>query len=178
MEFEGSKTQANLMAAFAGESQARNKYTFYADKAREDGYQQIGAIFEETANNEKEHARLWFQALHGGVPGTLDNLKDGADGEHYEWSEMYKEFAEVARQEGFKDIAATFELVGRIEKDHEERYQKLIHNLEQGMVFKRDGLTLWLCRNCGYIHSGPVAPTICPACKKPQAFYEIKPENY
>lgn len=178
MQFEGSKTQANLMAAFAGESQARNKYTFYAQKAREDGYEQIGAIFQETADNEKEHARLWFQALNGGVPGTLENLQDAADGEHYEWNQMYKEFAATAREEGFNDIATAFDFVGKVEKEHEERYQKLRQNLEQGMVFQRDGVTLWMCRNCGYIHSGPTAPMVCPTCKKPQAFFEIKPENY
>ena len=179
MDFENSRTKANLMAAFAGESQARNKYTYYASQAKKDGYQQLGAIFEETAGNEKEHAELWFKLLHGGsVPGTVDNLKDAAAGEHYEWTEMYKEFAEVADEEGFKEIAETMRRILAIEKVHEERYLKLLGNIEEGIVFKRDGVMIWKCRNCGYIHTGPAAPPLCPACKHPQAYFELLAENY
>ncbi len=179
MDFKTSKTYANLMTAFAGESQARNKYTYYASAARKEGYNQISAIFEETAENEKEHAKLWFKLLHdGGIPGTADNLKDAAEGENYEWTEMYREFAEVAEEEGFHEIAAMFSMIGTVEKEHEERYRKLLDNIEKGMVFKRDGVVLWKCRNCGYIHAAAEAPQVCPACKHPQSFFELKAENY
>ncbi|HIU32752.1 MAG TPA: rubrerythrin family protein [Candidatus Caccousia avistercoris] len=179
MELKGSRTEANLLAAFAGESQARNKYTFYASRAKKDGYEQIAAIFEETANNEKEHAKLWFKLLHdGGVPATAENLKDAAAGENYEWTEMYKEFADVADEEGFTQIAATMRLVAGIEKSHEERYRKLLQNLEEDIVFKAGEETVWVCRNCGYIHIGKEAPALCPACKHPQAYFERRAENY
>ncbi len=179
MELKGSRTEANLLAAFAGESQARNKYSYYASKAKKDGYEQIAAIFEETANNEKEHAKLWFKLLHdGGVPATAENLKDAAAGENYEWTEMYKEFADVAEEEGFTDIAKTMRLVAGIEKSHEERYRKLLQNLEQDVVFKAGEETVWVCRNCGYIHIGKSAPEVCPACKHPQAYFERRAENY
>ena len=179
MELKGSKTEANLMAAFAGESQARNKYTYYASKAKKDGYEQIAAIFEETANNEKEHAKMWFKELHGGsVPATLENLVDAANGENYEWTDMYAEFAETAREEGFDRIAFLFESVAAIEKEHEERYRKLIENIEGGLVFSRDGDKIWQCRNCGHIVIGKEAPEICPVCAHPKAYFEIKKENY
>lgn len=179
MEFKGSKTEANLLAAFAGESQARNKYTYYSSQAKKDGYEQIAAIFDETANNEKEHAKLWFKYLHDGkIPDTMENLKDAAAGENYEWTEMYKEFAEVAKEEGFTEIATAFELVGKVEQEHEKRYNTLIKNLEEGIVFSKSGEVVWLCRNCGYLHVGQKAPQQCPACKHPQAFFEIHAENY
>ncbi len=179
MELKGSKTYENLMTAFAGESQARNKYTYYASQARKDGYEQIAAIFEETANNEKEHAKMWFKELHGGaVPDTLTNLNDAADGENYEWTDMYDEFAKVAREEGFTRIAALFEGVAKIEKEHEERYRKLISNIEGGLVFSKDGDTIWQCRNCGHIVIGKEAPKICPVCQHPQSYFEVKKENY
>ena len=179
MELKGSKTEANLMAAFAGESQARNKYTYYASQAKKDGYEQIAAIFEETANNEKEHAKMWFKELHGGkVPDTVTNLKDAAGGENYEWTEMYKEFAEVAREEGFTRIAKLFEEVGKIEKHHEERYLKLVGNIEDNLVFKRGSEMVWICRNCGYVYVGENAPAVCPVCAHPQSFMELKAENY
>ena len=179
MELKGSKTEANLMAAFAGESQARNKYTYYASKAKKDGYEQIAAIFEETANNEKEHAKMWFKELHGGsIPDTLENLADAAEGENYEWTDMYSEFAKVAREEGFTRIANLFEGVAKIEKEHEERYRKLISNIEGGLVFSRDGDKIWQCRNCGHIVIGKEAPKVCPVCAHPQAHFEIKKENY
>lgn len=179
MEFKGSRTEANLMAAFAGESQARNKYTFYAEKARKDGYEQIAAIFEETANNEKEHAKIWFKKLHGGeIPATAENLVDAAAGENFEWTEMYKEFEQVATEEGFTEIAALFKMVGAVEKEHEERYNKLKSNLEQGIVFARSGEVVWLCRNCGHLHVGKEAPMVCPVCAHPRSFFEIKAENY
>lgn len=179
MEFEGSRTQANLMAAFAGESQARNKYTYYASKAKKEGYQQIAAIFEETAGNEKEHAKIWFKELHGGeMPTTKENLVDAASGENYEWTEMYKQFAEEAREEGFTRIAALFEMVGNIEKEHEERYNKLLSSLEDGLVFEDTEEVVWVCRNCGHIHVGKKAPTVCPVCKHPQAYFERKATNY
>ncbi len=174
MEFKGSRTQANLMAAFAGESQARNKYTYYASKAKKDGYEQIAAIFTETADNEKEHAKIWFKELHdGAVPSTIDNLRDAAAGENYEWTEMYKEFAEVAREEGFDRIASLFEMVGKIEKEHEERYNTLLKNLEEGIVFERSEEVVWVCRNCGHIHVGKSAPKVCPTCAHPQSYFEI-----
>ena len=179
MELKGSKTEANLMAAFAGESQARNKYTYYASKAKKDGYEQIAAIFEETALNEKEHAKIWFKLLHDGeVPGTIDNLKDAAAGENYEWTEMYAEFAKVAREEGFTKIAYLFEEVGKIEKEHEERYKKLLENVEGGLVFSKDGDKIWKCRNCGHIVIGKEAPEVCPVCSHPKSYFEIKAENY
>ena len=179
MELKGSKTEANLQAAFAGESMARNKYTYYASKAKKEGYNIIAAKFEETANNEKEHAKMWFKELHGGsVPSTIDNLVDAANGENYEWTEMYSEFAKVAREEGFERIALLFEGVAAIEKEHEERYRKLIENIEGGLVFSRDGDKIWQCRNCGHICVGKEAPQVCPVCAHPQAHFEIKKENY
>jgi len=179
MELKGTKTEANLMAAFAGESQARNKYTYYASKAKKDGYEQIAAIFEETASNEKEHAKMWFKELHGGsVPSTMENLLDAAAGENYEWTDMYDEFAKVAREEGFDRIATLFEGVALIEKEHEERYRKLIENIEGGLVFSRDEEKIWQCRNCGHIVIGKEAPIVCPVCDHPQAHFEIKKENY
>ncbi|MCM1371244.1 MAG: rubrerythrin family protein [Clostridium sp.] len=179
MELKGSKTEQNLMKAFAGESQARNKYTYYASKAKKDGYEQIAAIFEETANNEKEHAKMWFKELHGGqVPETIENLKDAAEGENYEWTDMYKEFAETAKEEGFTRLAYLFEAVGEIEKEHEERYKKLIENIEDGLVFSKDGDRIWKCRNCGHIVIGKSAPSVCPVCNHPQSYFEIKAENY
>jgi rubrerythrin len=178
-ELKGSKTEANLQAAFAGESQARNKYTYYASKAEKEGYVQIGALFRETAENEKEHAKIWFKLLHGDdVPDTVSNLKDAAAGENYEWTEMYKGFAETAKAEGFTQIAALFDLVGRIEKEHEERYRKLLANIQGGLVFSRDGDQIWQCGNCGHIVIGKKAPELCPVCKHPQAYFQIKAENY
>ena len=177
-ELKGSKTEANLMTAFAGESQARNKYTYYASKAKKDGYVQIAAIFEETANNEKEHAKMWFKLLHGGIGDTVDNLKDAAAGENYEWTDMYAGFAKTAREEGFDKIAALFEMVGAIEKEHEERYRKMLGNIEEGIVFSRDGDQIWKCRNCGHIVVGKKAPEVCPVCEHPQAYFELKAENY
>ncbi len=179
MNLKGTRTEANLMAAFAGESQARNKYTYYASKAKKDGYVQIGQLFEETANNEKEHAKIWFKLLHdGGIPDTLDCLKDAAGGEHYEWTEMYADFAKEAREEGFESIAVLFEKVAAIEKEHEERYRKLIKNIEEGIVFSRDGDTVWICSNCGHIVIGKKAPEVCPVCAHPKAYFNIKAENY
>lgn len=179
MELKGSKTEANLAAAFAGESQARNKYTYYASKAKKEGYEQIAAIFEETADNEKEHAKLWFKLLHDNdVPDTVTNLTDAAAGEHYEWTEMYKEFADTAEQEGFSSIAKTMRLIASVEKAHEERYRKLLDNLKEDAVFKCDDETVWVCRNCGYIYVGKEAPKVCPACKHPQAYFERRANNY
>lgn len=179
MELKGSKTEANLWAAFAGESQARNKYTYYASKAKKDGYEQIAALFEETANNEKEHAKLWFKILSGGeIQDTVTNLKDAAAGENYEWTDMYKKMAEEAREEGFDHIAFLFDGVAAIEKEHEERYRKLVENIEGGIVFSRDGDRIWKCRNCGHIVVGKQAPDVCPVCSHPKAFFEIKAENY
>ncbi len=179
MELKGSKTEANLLAAFAGESQARNKYTYYASKAKKEGYEQIAEIFEETANNEKEHAKLWFKALNNGeVPSTLENLKDAANGENYEWTEMYKEFAETAKSEGFTEIANLFEKVGEIEKHHEERYMKLVNNIENNLVFERGEEKVWICRNCGHIYVGKKALKVCPVCKHPESYMELKKENY
>ena len=177
-ELKGSKTEANLMTAFAGESQARNKYTYYASKAKKDGYVQIAAIFEETANNEKEHAKMWFKLLHGGIGDTVDNLKDAAAGENYEWTDMYAGFAKTAREEGFDHIADLFEGVAKIEKEHEERYLKLVKNLEEGLVFSRDGDVIWQCANCGHIVIGKKAPEVCPVRAHPQAYFQIKAENY
>ena len=179
MELKGSKTEQNLMAAFAGESQARNKYTYYASKAKKDGYEQIAAIFEETANNEKEHAKMWFKELHNGeVPSTEENLLDAAEGENYEWTDMYEEFARVAEEEGFKAIAAKFRGVAAIEKHHEERYRKLLENVKDGLVFSKDGEKIWICRNCGHIHIGKEAPKVCPVCAHPQSYFEVKSETY
>ena len=178
-ELKGTKTEANLMAAFAGESQARNKYTYYASKAKKDGYEQIAALFTETANNEKEHAKIWFKLLHGGsVADTMTNLKDAAEGENYEWTDMYKTFAEEAKAEGFDHIAFLFEEVAKIEKEHEERYRKLLANIEDGIVFSRDGDMVWICRNCGHIHVGKEAPELCPVCAHPKAYFELRAENY
>lgn len=178
MELKGSKTEANLMAAFAGESQAHTKYEYYASKAKKDGYVQIGDIFEETSRNEKEHAKIWFKLLHDGMKDTKINLEDAANGENFEWTDMYSGFAKTAREEGFTDIAALFDGVAKIEKEHEERYRKLIANIENGVVFSRDGDKIWQCSNCGHIVIGKNAPEICPVCKHPQAYFQIKPENY
>ena len=179
MELKGSKTEQNLWAAFAGESQARNKYSYFASKAKKEGYEQIAAIFEETANNEKEHAKMWFKELHGGeVPTTAENLLAAAEGENYEWTDMYAEFAKVAKEEGFDRIAYLFEAVGKIEKEHEERYLKLLANVKDGLVFSKDGDRIWKCRNCGHIVIGKKAPEVCPVCVHPKAFFEIKAENY
>ncbi|MFR4008766.1 MAG: rubrerythrin [Christensenellales bacterium] len=177
-ELKGSKTEANLMAAFAGESQARNKYTYYASKAKKDGYEQIAGLFMETAENEKEHAKIWFKLLHDGMPDTIANLKDAAAGENYEWTDMYAEFAKTAKEEGFDKIAYLFEMVGKIEKEHEERYLKLLENIEKNTVFVRDGEVYWKCRNCGHIHKGSQAPEVCPVCDHPKSFFEIPAKNY
>ena len=179
MELKGTKTEKNLWTAFAGESQARNKYTFYASKARKDGYVQIAKIFEETAANEKEHAELWFKALHGdAIPGTADNLLDAAEGENYEWTDMYAGFAKEAREEGFDEIADLFLMVAAIEKEHEERYRTLLLNVKNEMVFSKDGDAIWQCSNCGHIVIGQKAPDVCPVCKHPQAYFQMKAENY
>ncbi|MGN0149033.1 MAG: rubrerythrin [Clostridia bacterium] len=176
---KGTKTEANLLAAFAGESQARNKYSYYASKAKKDGYVQIAAIFEETANNEKEHAKMWFKLLHdNAVPSTIENLKDAAEGENYEWTDMYAKFAKEAEEEGFDHIAYLFNEVAKIEKEHEERYRKLLANIEGGLVFSRDGDVIWQCSNCGHIHVGKKAPEVCPVCAHPQSYFQIKAENY
>ena len=178
-DLKGSKTEANLLAAFAGESQARNKYTYYASKARKDGYVQIAEIFEETANNEKEHAKIWFKILKGGeIPDTATNLQDGVDGENYEWTDMYAGFAKTAKEEGFDKIAALFEGVAKIEKEHEERYQKLLDNVKGECVFSKDGDVIWQCINCGHIVIGKKAPAVCPVCAHAQAYFQVKPENY
>ena len=179
MELKGSKTEQNLMTAFAGESQARNKYTYFASKAKKEGYEQIAAIFQETADNEKEHAKMWFKLLNGGEIGTTaENLNAAADGENYEWTDMYAEFAKIAKEEGFNHIAYLFEEVGKIEKEHEERYLKLLENVENGLVFSKDGDRIWKCRNCGHIVVGTKAPEVCPVCSHPKAYFEIKAENY
>ena len=179
MELKGSKTEQNLMTAFAGESQARNKYTFFASQAKKDGYEQIAAIFQETADNEKEHAKLWFKLLNGGAIGsTEENLKAAAAGENYEWTDMYAEFAKTAKEEGFTRIAYLFEEVGKIEKEHEERYLKLLENVKEGKVFEAGEVKIWKCRNCGHIVIGTSAPEVCPVCNHPKAFFEIKAENY
>lgn len=179
MELKGSKTETNLLSAFAGESQARNKYTFYASAARKEGFEQIAQIFEETAANEKEHAKLWFKYLHNGnVPDTEKNLNDAASGENFEWTQMYKNFADIAEQEGFFDIAKTMREVAEIEKEHEKRYLKLLSNLKEDLVFKKDTEVIWVCRNCGHVHVGKEAPLVCSTCNHPQAYFEIKSENY
>jgi rubrerythrin len=178
-DLKGTRTEANLMAAFAGESQARNKYTYYASKARKDGYVQIAKIFEETAGNEKEHAELWFKLLKGGsIPDTAANLKDAAAGENYEWTDMYAGFAKTAHEEGFAKIAFLFEEVAKIEKEHEERYLKLLSNVEGGLVFSRDNDMIWQCSNCGHIVVGKKAPDVCPVCEHAKAYFQIKAENY
>ena len=178
-ELKGSKTEANLQAAFAGESQARNKYTYYASQAKKDGYEQIAEIFLETAENEKEHAKLWFKALHDNkIPTTAENLLDAANGENYEWTDMYAKFAKEAEEEGFTRIAKLFEMVGAIEKTHEERYRKLLKNIDDSVVFSRDGEAIWQCRNCGHIVIGKTAPAACPVCAHPQSFFQIRAENY
>ena len=178
MDLKGSKTEANLLAAFAGESQARNKYTYYASKARKEGLNQIADIFEETAGNEKEHAKIWFKLLHEGMPDTDKNLVDAAAGEHYEWTDMYKGFAETAKKEGFTKIAFLFEAVAVIEKEHEERYQKLLDNLKNGTIFKREEKQIWVCKNCGHVYYGYEPPEKCPVCDHPKAYFEIKASNY
>ena len=178
-ELNGTKTEKNLLEAFAGESMARNKYTYYASKAKKDGFEQIAAIFEETAQNEKEHAKLWFKYLEGGaIKETLKNLEDAANGENYEWTDMYDRMAKEAEEEGFTEIAAKFRGVLAIEKHHEERYRKLLKNIEDGIVFSRDGDCIWKCRNCGHIVIGKKAPEVCPVCNHPQSYFEINAENY
>ena len=179
MELKGSKTEKNLMAAFVGESQAHTKYLYYASKAKKDGYVQMANLFEETALNEKEHAKIWFKLLHEGeVPDTMTNLKDAASGENYEWTDMYANFAKEAREEGFTKIAALFELVAKIEKEHEERYRKLLKNIEDGVVFSKENDTVWQCANCGHIIIGKKAPKICPVCDHPQSYFQVRAENY
>ncbi len=179
MELKGSKTEQNLMTAFAGESQARNKYTYFASKAKKEGYEQIAAIFQETADNEKEHAKMWFKLLNGGDIGTTaDNLQAAADGENYEWTDMYAEFAKTAKEEGFTHIAYLFEEVAKIEKEHEARYLKLLENVKEGKVFEAGEVKIWKCRNCGHIVVGTKAPEVCPVCSHPKAYFEIKAENY
>ena len=179
MNLQGTRTEQNLRDAFSGESQARNKYTYFAGKARKEGYVQIANIFEETANNEKEHAKIWFKLLCGGeIPATAENLLDAASGEHHEWTTMYADFAKVAKEEGFDDIAMLFEKVGDIEKAHEERYRKLHENLQNGLVFARDSEQTWECGNCGHFHMGNDAPKVCPVCTHPQSYFYLKTENY
>ena len=178
MELKGSKTETNLLAAFAGESEARNKYTYFASKAKKDGYVQIAKIFEETADNEKEHAKIWFKLLNDGIGSTEENLKAAAAGENYEWTDMYATFAKEAREEGFDQIAALFEMVGEIEKEHEARYLKLLENIENGLVFSKEGDTIWKCSNCGHIVIGKNAPEVCPVCAHPQSYFEVREENY
>ncbi len=178
MNLKGTKTEANLMAAFAGESQARNKYTYFASKAKKDGYVQIAAIFEETAKNEMEHAKIWYKILHDGIGTTAENLLDAAMGENYEWTDMYATFAKEAKEEGFDKIAYLFEAVGRIEKEHENRYRKLLDRVNGEVVFSRDGETIWQCSNCGHIHIGKKAPELCPVCEHPKAYFQVKAENY
>ncbi|MDD3206390.1 MAG: rubrerythrin family protein [Lachnospiraceae bacterium] len=177
-ELKGSKTEKNLQAAFAGESEARNKYSYFASKAKKDGYVQIGAIFEETANNEKEHAKLWFKLLNDGIGSTIENLEAAANGENYEWTDMYATFAKEAREEGFDTIADLFEGVAAIEKEHEERYRKLLANIKGDLVFSKDGEQVWQCSNCGHICVGTKAPEVCPVCNHPQAYFQVKAENY
>lgn len=175
---KGTRTEANLQAAFAGESMARNKYSYFASKAKKDGYVQIAAIFEETAANEKEHAKMWYKLLNDGIGSTAENLKAAAEGENYEWTDMYAQFAKDARAEGFEDIAKLFEGVAAIEKAHEERYRKLLANVENGLVFSKDGDTIWQCANCGHICIGKQAPEVCPVCAHPQSYFQVKAENY
>ena len=177
-ELKGTETEKNLMAAFAGESEARNKYTYFASKAKKEGFEQIAALFLKTADNEKEHAKMWFKELHDGMPDTTVNLKDAADGENYEWTDMYAGFAKTAEEEGFKELAAKFRLVAEIEKHHEERYRALLKNVEAQEVFQKSEVKVWECRNCGHIVVGTKAPQICPACAHPQSYFEIHAENY
>ena len=177
-KYAGTQTEKNLEAAFAGESMARNKYTYYASKAKKDGYEQIAALFLKTADNEKEHAKMWFKELHGGVPGTAQNLLDAAEGENYEWTDMYDGFAKTAEEEGFKSLAAKFRLVAAIEKHHEERYRALLQNVETKAVFEKSEVKVWECRNCGHIVVGTAAPEICPTCDHPKAYFEINANNY
>ena len=178
-DLKGTKTERNLMEAFAGESQARNKYSYYASKGRKVGFEQIAAIFEETANNEKEHAKLWFKFLHGGeIADTMTNLRDAAEGENYEWTDMYDRMAKEADEEGFKEIAARFRAVAAIERHHEERYRRLLKNIEEGIVFSREGDRGWICRNCGHIFIGKNAPKKCPVCMHPESFFELEAQNY
>lgn len=178
-ELKGSKTEKNLQSAFAGESQARNKYTYYSSQAKKDGFVQIGKIFEDTANNEKEHAKIWFKFLQGGgIAETMKNLEDAANGENYEWTEMYPSFAKDAKEEGFTEIAALFELVAKIEKTHEERYKKLLKAVKENTVFAKTGTVVWECSNCGHIYVGEKAPEKCPVCKHPQSYFIVKAENY
>ena len=178
-DLKGTKTEKNLMEAFAGESKAHTKYSYYASKARKDGYEQIAAIFEETSHNEKEHAKLWFKLLHGGdMPDTMANLRDAADGENYEWTDMYERMAVDAEEEGFSAIAKRFRAVADIERLHEECYRRLLQNIEEGIVFSRDGDRVWVCRNCGHIVIGPKAPAACPVCAHPQSFFELRADNY
>lgn len=176
-KYAGTQTEKNLLAAFAGESEARNKYTFFASKARKEGYEQIAALFLKTAENEKEHAKLWFKELEG-IGDTAENLQAAAEGENYEWTEMYAQFAKEAKEEGFDKIAYLFEAVGQIEKEHEERYRELLANVKEGLVFSKDGDTIWQCANCGHIHVGKIAPEICPVCAHPQAYFQVKADNY
>lgn len=178
-KYKGTKTEKNLEAAFAGESQARNKYTYFASQAKKEGYEQIAALFLETADNEKEHAKMWFKEL-GGIGDTKENLKAAASGENYEWTDMYKEFAKVAEEEGFKELAVKFKLVGDVEKHHEERYLELLNNVESSKVFKKgdEEVSVWKCRNCGFIFVGKEAPKVCPCCQHPQSFFEIEAKNY
>lgn len=178
MNLKGTKTEANLAAAFAGESQATNKYTYYASKAKKEGFEQISSFFTQTAGNEKEHAELWFKLLHDGIGSTEENLKDAAAGENYEWTDMYAGFAKDAKEEGFAAIAALFEGVAKIEKEHEERYKALCKNIQEGKVFSRDGKQAWICRNCGHIHYGTEAPAVCPVCTHPKAYFELRAVNY
>ena len=179
MELKGSKTEKNLMTAFAGESEARNKYTYYASKAKKDGFEQVAKLFEATANNEKEHAKIWFKLLKGGaVPSTIENLLDAAEGENYEWTDMYAGFAKTAKEEGFDDIARLFEGVAKVEKEHEERYRKLLANIKEEMVFEREEEVAWECMNCGHIHFGKKAPEVCPVCAHPKAYFMIQPKNF
>lgn len=179
MELKGSKTEQNLREAFAGETQARSKYTYYASKAKKEGYEQLAAIFLETADNEKEHAKIWFKLLHGGeIPTTEENLKDAAAGENFEWTDMYARMAKEAKEEGFNHIAYLFEEVGKIEKEHEERYRKLLSNLEGQTLFIKDEPVMWICRNCGHIHFGVSAPEVCPVCSHPQSYFELRSTNY
>ena len=178
MELKGTKTEKNLWTAFAGESQARNKYNYYASKARKEGYEQIAELFEATANNEKEHAKLWFKLLHGGMPSTVENLKDAAAGENYEWTDMYAQFAKEAREEGFEDIARVMDGVAAIEKEHEIRYRKLLENIETKTVFKKLEIVVWECENCGHLHIGTDAPEICPVCEHPKAYFRVRATNY
>lgn len=178
MELKGSKTEKNLHDALAGESKARILYDFYASKAKKDGYEQIAAIFSETAANEKEHAKMWFKILNNGMGGTLENLESAAAGENYEWTDMYPTFAKEAHEEGFHEIAVLFEMVAKIEKEHEERYKKLVENIQDGLVFSRDNDVIWQCRNCGHIVIGKKAPEVCPVCAHPQSYFQVKAENY